>query len=439
MAFLGLFVFFCLLIRPQWYPTPDSSAYLSMARSVANGEGLQRFGSELLWYPPGYAVLISPLFTISDRPFLGIAFLHLAMAMLCAYGVYLWAKRLTPDAAVVLTLLAVTNVLFCIHFRRTLSELPFTSGLIWSVNLLNFLNERIARGSSWLLYLGAGVFLGGVCFIRHAGLMMAAGFAWAMFLTERAGHVSRLRGLAYVLLVGLPATMAVATLMFNEERAASDLEGRTYLDNFAENERHWTLEGIEGLRMQIGAVARVVVPGMFKVYSDSRNWLHLTTLFYLSVFAVICVGWIRLARGKPDVLVLAAPFYLLLHSAYAMEAGARFMVPMAPLIVVCLYVGFQGFSARRDAFAVLLAIHVVVTLAYITLTDVPRAAEWSAYWGQVEELAEEIPANETVVVSPEFPEHVRLMLQYTLDRKVKRVQSPTNELPVGTTLLESFP
>lgn len=438
-AFALLFVFFCLLIRPQWYPTPDSSAYLSMARSVAEGEGLQRFGSDLLWYPPGYAVLISPLFTISERPFLAISIFHLGLALLCAYGVYLWMQRLTPEAAVTLTLLAVTNVLFCIHFRRTLSELAFTCGLIWAVNLLNYLNDRINRGVSWPWYLTAAIFLGGVCFIRHAGVTLAAGFAWCMFLLERAGQVSRTKGFALVVLVGVPAALAVGSLMVREEMVADESEGRTYLDNFAENESHWALEGIEGLRMQISAVGRVIVPGMFKVYSDSRNWLHPATLVYLAIFAVVCLGWIRLARGRTDVLVLSAPFYLLLHSAYAMESGARFMVPMAPLIVVCLYVAFQGFAARRDAFAVLLAIHVVVSLAYITLTDIPRAAQWSGYWEQVEQLADEIPADQKVAVSPEFPEHVRLMLQYTLNRRVKRVQGELKNAPAGTTLIESFP
>ncbi len=421
MAFLLLFVFLCLQVRPHWYPTPDSCAYLSMARSVANGEGLLRFGSEHLWYPPGYAVLLSPFFAISDRPFLAINLFHLALAMACAYGVYLWARRLVPEAAILVTLVAVTNVLFCMHYRRTLSELPFMCGLIWMVNLLNYLESRTTRGTAWWGYLLAGLLFAGLCLVRQAGITFVAGFGVMLLLQVAKGQMRLPKAIAVSMLVGLPATLAVGSLVLGEEVTASGVHGRTYLDNFAAAQGDWLSQRMEGLRMEISSIGRVVIPGMFKTYSHAGVWASPITMVYGALFVALCVGWWQLVRRSNDVLLLAGPFYLMLHVAYAMESGARFMVPVAPLLIVCTYAGMGQWQYRRPLLVAVLVVHVGISVAYIATKDIPRASRAADHWAQVEVLSKGVSKGEAIAVTNEFPEHARLMLQFSLDRPVKRV------------------
>lgn len=439
VVFLLLFVFFLFQVRPTWYPTPDSSAYLSMARSVADGEGLHRFGSELLWYPPGYAVLLSPFFAISARPFLAINLFHLALAMACAYGVYIWARRLVPEAAVLVTLIAVTNVLFCLHYRRMLSELPFMCGLIWTVNLLNFVDTRTNRTATWLSYLFAGMLLAGLCLVRQAGITLAAGFGVALLLQVVTGQLRFSKAVAVMLLVGLPAAVAVGSLVFGEEATANSVDGRTYLDNFAAAQGDWLSQRLEGLRMEMSSIGRVVIPGMFKTYSLPGEWANPAMVLYGLLFVALCLGWWKLVGRSNDVLVLAGPFYLLLHVVYAMESGARFMVPIAPLLIVCVYAALGHWQYRRPLLVGVLVIHVSISAVYIATKDIPRASRSADHWAKVEVLSKKISDGETVAVTNDFPEHARLMLQFQLDRPVKRVGDLSSDSTEKVHLLERLP
>src|SRR5690242_9607355 len=58
LAFFALLI--AVQISPFWYPTPDATAYLSIARSIASGNGLRNFGYAHVPYPPGYPIIISP-------------------------------------------------------------------------------------------------------------------------------------------------------------------------------------------------------------------------------------------------------------------------------------------------------------------------------------------------------------------------------------------
>src|ERR1051325_10200305 len=68
-------------IWPWWTPGPDAASYLSMARHLAHGDGLVRLGSRHAYYAPGTAVLFSPAFLGSDRPFLQIGVIQWLCAL----------------------------------------------------------------------------------------------------------------------------------------------------------------------------------------------------------------------------------------------------------------------------------------------------------------------------------------------------------------------
>ena len=70
---LWLLVFAALLatqIDPYWWPRVDGSQYVSIAGSMWSGDGPRAFGSPHLFFAPGYPLLISPAFLVSDKPFL---------------------------------------------------------------------------------------------------------------------------------------------------------------------------------------------------------------------------------------------------------------------------------------------------------------------------------------------------------------------------------
>src|SRR5262249_32015829 len=147
---------FAVQISPSWYPTPDSCCYLSIARSMAAGHSPTNLGSSQLYYAPGYPALISPVFLLSDRPFLWLALEQWLFAMIFMLGVYHWTRQLIPSAALLITALAtVNNELWCLY-RRPLSEMAFMAVLIWVMNLLNaVLRAPAARATSLRILLAS--------------------------------------------------------------------------------------------------------------------------------------------------------------------------------------------------------------------------------------------------------------------------------------------
>ena len=67
LALLALFLI--AQVRPWWYPQGDGMSFLSMARSLAVEGHMRNMGSAHLWYFPGYSLLMSPLYLLSEKPF----------------------------------------------------------------------------------------------------------------------------------------------------------------------------------------------------------------------------------------------------------------------------------------------------------------------------------------------------------------------------------
>src|SRR5713226_173373 len=94
-------------ISPYWYPTPDSTGYLSIARILARDHALRDLGSDQLYYSVGYPLLISPIFLTTDDPFLMISVVHFGLSLLLMWGIWLWASDHAPQAASWIAVLSV--------------------------------------------------------------------------------------------------------------------------------------------------------------------------------------------------------------------------------------------------------------------------------------------------------------------------------------------
>ena len=167
-------------IGPWYYPYGDADRYLSVARNLAENHRLTCLGSPHIFYPPGYAAIVSPLFLIRDRPFLELAVLHWLLAVAFMLGVYVWARRVVPEAAVWIAAVSVANNVFWIYHRRPASELAFITVLVWAVNSVNWVMRARTRRSVAAGTAVAAASLAMLCLIRHAGIAAAGGCSAAM-------------------------------------------------------------------------------------------------------------------------------------------------------------------------------------------------------------------------------------------------------------------
>lgn len=420
---LSLFaLILALQISPWWHPKPDGCLYLSIARSVVHGEQLSALGHPRIVVVPGYPLLISPAFLLGDRPFLWISVLHWLMAVAALIGIYRWSRRLFPSTAVVLTGLATLNLAFGIHYRRTLKEIACLALMVWVTYLLQKLLRvrQTRRTIEWTFT--AALLLTCLVMIRYTGIVVICGFAIALGWQVFRRRMSWRRGLVVGLAATLPATLAMWGHIQYEQHLTQVFSGETYVDSFIDRLEPQSSKWLEGVRLQICDIGRISIPGMFKAYGGTGSWLDVNTVVYVAWLVVVVTGWWTLARRRFDILVLTVPFYIALYIPGASDQGARYLVPLTPVIMVCAWCGLRRLlAARQVVLAALLVAHVGVGLVQWIAVDIPRARQADALWPAVDKMATAIGPNRETTGAFNLPRDYRLMLQVSLDRSIEEV------------------
>jgi hypothetical protein len=412
-------------ISPWWYPTPDSVAYLSIARSLATGHGLRNLGYLHIAYPPGYPLLLSLAFIRQSFPFLTISIMNWFMALIFLGGLYRWTARLAPEAAPLLTGLTMVNVTFWIYYRRTLTELVFVTVMIWTVNALNrALDARTVRARALFTLIGCGLALY-LSMIREVGVLFVAAFAVAIGVCVCQRRLKLTDGLAMIATVAVPSVLAVITFVAYDQ---STFEGPrsflgTHLSGFLHLKLPFWQQVLEGTMIQISAMGRLVVPGMFKAYG--RNWLNINTVIYVWVVAGLLVGWLRIVRRRVEVFAYTIPLYIMVYAAWGFDADTRYMLPMLPILVMsawCLIEPYQ--SWRLSALTVLLVLHGAVAIGYWTAVEIPRGLECNRQWPEVKRIVSTTESEPgPVATAGKIPECVSSMLSFALDRPVANIST----------------
>lgn len=417
-------------ISPLWYATPDGTAYLSIARQVAAGGPLSRLGSAELSFPLGYPLLISPAFLLGERPFLALSIMHWLLAVVFMLGVYAWARRLIGPPALWVTGVVMASVVVWALYRRTLSEAAFLSVMIWAVVAWNALVGALAaRRPRAALLAAAGALLAALTMIREAGALFGAGVALALLAGLLRGEVSRRAAALPLAVVAIAALVGVAAIRPERIAAASGVfAGRVaaYADAGAAVTGPFSAR----LHLRVTEIGQLLMPGMFSAYGP--GWVDINTLVYVPLAVIVAVGWWMLVRGTADVLVLTAPFYVALYLAWPYFGGTRYLLPLLPLLVACLWRAYRPLRHwRRPAFALALVAHLGVAAGYWLIDDAPRARACDRQWPAVQQLAARIELDSGAVVAADVSTCVTLMLMLALDRPVQAADGRHVDQSIG--------
>lgn len=415
----GFAVLLAMQISPWWYPTPDTVVYLSTARSIAVRHTLATLGNAQIVFPPGYPLLVSPAFLLGDRPFLVLSIIQWCMAIVLMLGVHRWMRRHCPGGAPLLTGLVMVNVSVWIHYRRTLSELAFMTMLIWAAQSLDAVRESKPLRSAFLRALLASACVLLLSMIREVGLAVCVGFGAAVLVDTWRGRMRWPTALVLMLIVVAPASIAVAGFVRYDAamKVASSAPLGTHLDGLMNPPATLVWRLIEGLRLRIGEVGRLLIPGMFNAYGRPGDWLDLNVIVYVPVFVLVAVGWWRFIRRRSDVFALTLPCYVLAYILWPFEAGTRYMLPMLPVLLGSVWCLIEPLRQRRlTLLAILLVGHLGVAMGHWIIKDIPRARACHAQWGSVDQLVTGLGSDARVALSPHLPPCVHFMLELSLDR-----------------------
>jgi 4-amino-4-deoxy-L-arabinose transferase-like glycosyltransferase len=408
-------------ILPYWSPTPDAAGYLSIARSIARGGPLANMGSPKLHYPPGYPLLISPLFLVADRPLALLIVEQWIFAVVYMLGVYYWARRSFGSGALVITALVMANASFWMFARQTLSEMPFMALLVWTAIAMNRLAEatRSRDVAKWCAIVG--LMTAALSLVRPVGILIITGYALMMLSCVRQGRASWRRALATTSMVALPAALVVVSLLAYEAHTAALVgieQGATYLHEFKMPDVSLAAQLLEGVRIRTSEIGRLLVPGMFKTYAPAGVWLNVNLAIFVAVLAAVVWGWWHVARRTSDALVLTLPCYLALYIAYPSDQGVRYMLPMLPVLAVSAWwLICQAPRHRQQLLAGLVVAHLLVAVGY-SIRETIKLRRINAQWPAVDVLADVLRDDPRVVLPCRLPFGIRDMAMLTADHYI---------------------
>ena len=427
---LWLAVFALLMavqISPWLYPTVDGCLYMKTARDFLAAPSLSDFHCLV---PPGYPALITPAFLLSSRPFLAIAVLQWVLSVVMIGGVYVWARRQFPRAAVLLTAAVMVNISLWTYYRRPTKEIATLALLMWTVNLMHRLLDERRIGRIITLTVCAAILTAYASLMRYTVVTLTVGFglAAAWLAWQRAFGWSRAVTMSAA--VGLVTAITLAGWLYYDRtygaggiylrevmsvyshQTSRVAKSRTPGGETDQNDQPIEMQAnemtsaddetathsppvrfLQGVAYRINDVGCLCVPGLWKSSIEPWEVPGTSMLAFLGLSGVLVVGWWKIVRRRLDVLALTLPAYFLLYSHWVCDQpGGRFMLPMLPILVACGWCGVQTLVHRRATlvFGLLILVHLAQAGGYWLLIDAPRAYENHRNWSLVDRLADQI-------------------------------------------------
>lgn len=417
---LLLIAMLTMQVKTWWVPGRDAACYLSMARHFAHGR-VARFDSPHLRFAPGYSLLISPAYMLGDRPFLAISIIHLALAIALTFLLYAYFKRLAPEAATLLTGFVMLNATTWMHYQQTLSEIAFMLTLMastWCIALMTTSKSKLQLLRRGILAVMVLIF---ASYTRQVGILLIAGLGVSLAVQALERRISWRKAATMTLGLGVPVVLAVlALILWDREMAAMTHTSRSNLDYLREPGISFAQQVLEGVRMRISEIGRLVLPGMVKAYARRGEWLNVNTGIYTVLFCALTVGWWRAVRATRDPLMLTLPFYLLFYVLWPFDQGTRFMLPMLPVLTLSLWWLMREMPRRQTVLAVLVAVHLAVSVGYWVRTWPQQ--RYDARWNEMASLSRSLDGQSAAAWKVD--QALVLMAMLESDRAIEILEPP---------------
>jgi 4-amino-4-deoxy-L-arabinose transferase-like glycosyltransferase len=322
----GLLILYAAAWSTQLAIRPDSVTYIGISKNLVEGRGYTFNDRPHVLYPPGYSLLLAALrkaglesigwFRLCQAGF-GLAFILLSWKVLDG----VWQGEQVAWAAA----LAAFNPEILCNAVLLQSDMPFS--FLFILVVLGFSRIIEMEDPPWWGIPLTGLVVSLTCLVRMAGGGLVLGLVAALCLVQSPwGWLRRMAAAACFSAAGL--AVFIPWQRYVAANKASDI-GIGYQAFFHLPDLPELISRIhraEGY-LQEAILGMIVVPGLGLVLA-------------LCMAAGIFQVW-RGNRGRVVVLILLA--YLALISAHNEGPAPRFLLPVIPLLLLCLFVGAQHF------------------------------------------------------------------------------------------------
>jgi hypothetical protein len=341
-------------LRGEWFRTWDSGVYLSLSRSIVRGEGYTYAGLPHVKYPPGLPLLCAPIEAALGNDFLALRLLSTAFGVASvllarrAVAVYADPSLALPAAALFAFSWPVVQLV-----PAVLSDLPFTAFSLGSLLALRRFRDR----GTWESGFALAALLLAAFFTRIAGATVALASALALVRARRRGEGPPWpRLLAVGALVAAPTTAwMVRTAVLRGAHAEGLRDTSSYEFEFATDESREGGGGSVGaaeLLRRVGrnalyyrdVLAEVFTGGALEAGDPSPSRAARWTAG--AVALGVLVAFLRACRERRSAAEATTAAAFSVYLLWPAVQGARFLVPILPLLYANLLDGARDLAAR---------------------------------------------------------------------------------------------
>ncbi|HEY4002844.1 MAG TPA: glycosyltransferase family 39 protein [Candidatus Xenobia bacterium] len=307
----------------------DNAMYVALSLALGHVRGYRELyvpgAPHCAYYPPGYPALLAPIWWFGPLGATGVT-AGRALSALCMLGaVYLWhrilRRHLSPGLALLATLTLAVFPPVLDMAQDLMSDAPFTLLLALSLVLTQELVDTGSRRTAVL----TGLLLGTLPLVRDAGLPLVAG-VWAMVaLRRRSCLPSLLLGQIPTGLLWLASQRHGSSALAHLAAVPSPVLAGPLLVNDVLPDLVWPW------RFHGPALASLACP------SAPPPVLEPWPLVGVLVLLVAVAGWVPLARRGQGVAWVPLVYLATVVSFH--WPPLRFMVPLLPVVGLCLLMG----------------------------------------------------------------------------------------------------
>lgn len=441
-ALLRLFFFVIILataIKPVWWsPGGDALSYVSIAKSLGEDGKLLRLGQTHLYHPPGVSFLYAPAFWFSSRPFVLMSVLQWLAATIALISCYHWFRRwLSRDRSILLTGVVFFNACSWGYYLRFLSEIWFC-GLLFTVAALSpILSDALSKkkfAKGWGLTVLLTPLVIGLIMTRPVGVFIAGGIGISLFVSclKWRNRSAWIHAFLIAVVLNLVAVTSAYLLVRYDQQQAVLNGSHTYTNQILQADQTFVQTLVDNVHRRINTVGRLFVPGCFRTYADTGDWLNPILLIYLPLTFMVCWGGVLLIRRHNDPFIMMAPLYVGMFLIWPYSQGTRFFIPILPLMVLAVYQLINDQKWCDKFLRIFLVLHLsVMTVRYVT--QWPEALQVHQQWAVLDEIAlvmKRLPLNPNEVFGSSGLDSDQVsMLSLVLNTRVISVERFTDELP----------
>lgn len=329
--------------KPYWKISPDGVHYVGSAKNLAEGQGLQLFGSHSRLHPPLLSLYFSLGFLLPGSPVVNLQLLQ-ALPMLATVGLtYLLIRRLhSAVAGLFVAAMVGLNQQLTVVGMRYLSEPLYITLMLAAL----YVSLDLFRAGKpvWGKFIFLGVLAGLSALTRIIGVVLFPSIICSCLFWEQARLSPwRLRILAILVILLLVAPF-VAWSWYNAAQPVPDMP--IPVGNSRTNMGLWVGEGdgtvrsfLQGLPRRVAVTGPWRIEGLFRAMIPPASGVKNTNDQLLWEGHLLCVPWaaafvwgwwqrFRMTRGPVEFFVAGYLAVLLLHPS---REGCRFLLPLVPI------------------------------------------------------------------------------------------------------------